>query len=247
MRFAGFRFQPTLMPSLVFLMLLPALLGLGVWQLQRAGEKETLLTDQAARAELPPLDLGSVSGVSVADRFRPAIVEGRFDPSQQWLLDNRVHHGRPGYHVFAAFDIDGSARRVLINRGWIGIGDDRQFLPDLPLPTGRLTLRGRLDTPASVGIVLGAPPVDSIAEKVVLPSLDIAALAEATGQPLLSLALVLDRDQPTALEYDWIQRNEITPEKHLGYAVQWFALAVALTVIYFGVNTQRDRGGRGDD
>jgi cytochrome oxidase assembly protein ShyY1 len=30
------------------------------------------------------------------------------------------------------------------------------------------------------------------------------------------------------------------PEKHLGYAVQWFGLAVALLIIYLGVNTRRD-------
>jgi cytochrome oxidase assembly protein ShyY1 len=50
---------------------------------------------------------------------------------------------------------------------------------------------------------------------------------------------VLSEGQPGSLAFDWMPVEEITPEKHVGYAVQWFGLATALLIIYLGVNTKR--------
>jgi cytochrome oxidase assembly protein ShyY1 len=69
--------------------------------------------------------------------------------------------------------------------------------------------------------------------------LDIAELGAALGQALYPYALVLDEGQPGLFQRDWQPGVTMTPEKHLGYAVQWFGLAVALLIIYVGVNTRR--------
>jgi cytochrome oxidase assembly protein ShyY1 len=131
----------------------------------------------------------------------------------------------------------------LVNRGWVAVGATREFLPALPLPEGPVTLSGRLDSPASVGIVIGEVPLESVEDKVVLQSLDIASLGAARDMDLLRYALVVDEGQPGGLQYDWSPIPAMGPEKHLGYAVQWFGLAVALLIIYIGVNTHRN----GDD
>lgn len=67
----------------------------------------------------------------------------------------------------------------------------------------------------------------------------MAALAQARQLQLAPLSLVLGAGQAGSLQYDWAPVETISPEKHLGYAVQWFALAVALVIIYLGVNTRR--------
>ena len=231
-------FAPTLWPSLVFVVLMALLLSLGNWQMNRAKEKQALIDDKLARQHAPALQLDSESVDGVLDRFRPAQVQGHYVPGQQWLLDNRLYRGQPGYHVYSLLQADGG-RQLLINRGWVSVGASREFLPQLPLPEGRVSLQGHLDSPESVGLVLGEPPFASIADKVLLQTLDIAALAEARGLQLAPLALVIDAGQAGALEYDWAPVETISPEKHLGYAVQWFALAVALLIIYLGVNTRR--------
>jgi cytochrome oxidase assembly protein ShyY1 len=41
----------------------------------------------------------------------------------------------------------------------------------------------------------------------------------------------IDSGQPGALEVDW-QVINVSPAKHHGYAVQWFAMALALAVIF---------------
>jgi surfeit locus 1 family protein len=232
-------FSPSLWPTLVFLALLPLLLSLGVWQASRAQEKQVLLDAKQERRQAAPMVLNQAQTLDpVLDRFRPAKALGHYVPGQQWLLDNRLYHGQAGYHVFSLFQMH-NGRQILINRGWVNIGASREFLPELPLPQGEVSLQGNLDAPASVGLVLGEPPVQSLADRVVLQNLNIQDLAQAKDLDLLPLSLVINEGQPGNLQYDWSAIETISPEKHLGYSVQWFALATALLIIYVGVNTQR--------
>ena len=155
------------------------------------------------------------------------MVRGHYVSDQRWLLDNRVYRGQPGYHVFTPFRPDGAdAPTVLVNRGWVAVGASRDFLPALPVADDHVTLTGRLDSP-SVGLVVGEVPLHSVADKGAGASLDVAELADAQGLDLLRYALVIDDGQVGGLRYDWSPIPQIGPEKHLGYAVQWFGLAVA--------------------
>ena len=49
----------------------------------------------------------------------------------------------------------------------------------------------------------------------------------------------LDPDQPQGFRRDWRPVTEMGPATHVGYAVQWFGLALALVVIYVVVNIRR--------
>lgn len=245
MRIADFDFRPSLLPSIVFVLVLALLIGLGVWQLRRAEEKRDLLTERELRVSESVLDLNRAMRVEGEDRFRRAVAKGHYSADRQWLLDNRVMNGRPGYHVFSLFELsDRDEPLLLVNRGWVSQGESRQFLPDLPLPDREVELAGRLDRPASVGIRMGEVDLNSLARLILVPYLDIDALEAALGRPVYRFALVLDERQPGALIRDWAKPEQmITPDKHLGYAVQWFALAVALSIIYVGVNSRRvDKG-----
>lgn len=243
LKLGKYRFAPGLWPSVAFFVLFPILLSLGFWQMERAGDKQALLERRATGEATVPLDLNRATQLHEQDRYRLARVRGRYDGEQQWLLDNRILHGQPGYHVFTPFRLEGQpAPTLLVNRGWVAVGASREYLPQLPVPTGPVTLAGRLDTPGSVGLVIGEVPLASVADRVLVQSLDIAALGQARGLDLLPFALVLDPDGPGALQYDWSPVPPMGPEKHLGYAVQWFGLAAALLIIFIGVNTGRDGG-----
>ena len=242
LRIGRYRFAPSFWPSLAFLLVFPLLLSLGFWQMQRATDKQALVERRAAGEVIAVLELRPQTRLGETDRYRTAQVRGHYLAEQQWLLDNRVYRGQAGYHVFTPFVIDGQSRpSLLINRGWVAVGETREYLPSLPVPSGTVELHGRLDTPASVGLIIGEVPLSSIADKVVVQALDIDALAKARSLPLAPFALVIDEGQPGGLQYDWSPIPPMGPEKHLGYAVQWFGLAVALLIIYVGVNTRRDR------
>jgi surfeit locus 1 family protein len=247
LRLGRYRFAPALWPSVAFMLLFPLLIGLGVWQAERAGAKQELVEQRAASEIVAPLALRRQMTLTNDDRYRPAEVRGHYLSEQQWLLDNRVYRGQPGYHVFTPFVIEGDERpALLVNRGWVAVGASRDFLPMLPVPEQVVSLSGRLDSPASVGLVVGQVPLHSIADKVVVQALDIAALANLRDMDLLRYALVIDDGQAGGLQHDWSPIPEMGPEKHLGYAVQWFGLAVALLIIYVGVNTRRN-GGDGEN
>jgi cytochrome oxidase assembly protein ShyY1 len=72
-----------------------------------------------------------------------------------------------------------------------------------------------------------------------MPYLDVQQLGNAIGRELLPMVLELDEGQPGALTPDPLTATQIGPEKHLGYAVQWFGLATALLMIYVGINARR--------
>lgn len=229
-------------------MVFPLLLGLGTWQIQRAEDKHQLMLDRESRKFSEAVDLNKVTEVTEADRHKPARVSGRYLNRPQWLLDNRLYNGRPGYHVFSVLEVDNPERsKLVVNRGWVSIGRDRTFLPDVPVPEQKVELTGRLDSPASVAIVLEKGPLNMLSPVSVVQNLDLGAVEMGLGEAVPTYALVLDEGQAGLLQRDWRPAKTITPEKHLGYAVQWYALAMALLFIYVGVNTRRLQKGKQDE
>lgn len=246
MRLRDYAFRPGWLPTLATLALLVLFISLGNWQLQRAAYKDAVASAMARGMADQPLDLGQAAlPPTPSERYRRATVSGRYLDRQHWLLDNRLFQGAPGYHVYSLFQPGTGAAPLLVNRGWVSAGPDRAFLPEVQVPPGELTLRGRLDLPASVGIELGDAGLDSPAAVVRTPYLRIEPLAVALGQRLQPFALVLDSGQPGAFQYDWIAPRPMSADKHRGYAVQWFAMAIALLIIYVGVNLRRARQHRG--
>lgn len=240
MKLARFWFRPSLYPTLSFLLLFPFLLSLGLWQLDRAEEKQILLEDRESRTGAESLDLNWLDEMSEDSRFVPARVKGRYQGRRQWLQDNQVFQGQAGYHVYSLVELDGRAGKLLlVNRGWVSVGADRAQLPNLPLPEGEVQLQGRLDNPASVGLKLGELRLNPYSELNVLPYMDLTVVANDIGMELFPFVLVLDEGQAGSLQRDWTPVEMMGPEKHLGYAVQWFALAFALLIIYLGVNMRR--------
>jgi surfeit locus 1 family protein len=230
--------RPTLIPLLAFLLIFPLLLSLGIWQLNRAAEKKQMILDREARVSLAALNLNRTDRLGESDRYRPARATGEFDTERQWLIDNRVLNGRPGYHVYSLVRLRDDGRWLLVNRGWVALGPDRAELPDLPLPGGEVVLTGRLDRTASVGWRMGEADL-TIGPLQTVQTFEIEELASALGRELLPLLLVLDEGQPGTLTRDWTPSEAISPQKHVGYAVQWFALALALVIIVLGILLRR--------
>ena len=83
------------------------------------------------------------------------------------------------------------------------------------------------------GISLAAAPEPGWPRRVSYPT--HAALEAALGQPLYPGVLLLDPVAADGFRRDW-QPAGMTPERHVGYAVQWFALSLTLLVLYVVVN-----------
>jgi surfeit locus 1 family protein len=224
--------------SLLTALLLPLLLSLGFWQLEREQEKRQLQQLYEARQQLQPVMLGTVD-TTEDQQYLQVEVQGSFDNTRMFLLDNRIYQGRAGYEVVVPLQSeDGTV--VFINRGWLPPGATRAQLPEVPAVEGTVTIRGAVYVPVGKAFVLGS---DLVAEgwPRVIQTLDPQALhAQAgysTNTPLFPYTLRVDEGAPGALVRYWPVITT-TPEKHRGYAVQWFAMATMLLGLYLWYSTR---------
>lgn len=232
----GRGFRPRLAQTLGFLALLPALMGLGVWQLQRADEKTALFAQLEQAREAAPVPIRDLAPSSLP---RHVQASGRF-AAEQILLDNRISNGHAGYEHLAPLLLNGG-RAVLVDLGWVPLGSDRRVLPKVRVPAGHRQLTGLALVPSRPLSTLSDRETFSDGWPLVTQTLEPARLAARLGYPLLPVVLYPDgsdaaRSQLAAL-------TAFPPARHDAYAVQWFAMALILTVLYLrhGLKRREDR------
>lgn len=200
--------------------------ALGCWQLGRAEESRLTAARMASASELPVV--GSVARSSLAElRYRKLEVRGRYVPERQFLLDNIVHNGVAGYYVLTPFEPDVGNRWLVVNRGWVPAGADRSVLPKVEIEPGKRQIAGTVNALPAPGLRLGRAPIDASEAAVrVLTYPTIAELESSLGRPLLDYQLLLDAGQPDGFERDFRASVPVLqPERHLGYAGQWWLFA----------------------
>lgn len=128
----------------------------------------------------------------------------------------------------------------MINRGWVPLGASRQTLPDIAVDDRSITLRGWLGQPANPGLRWGEATGAASSWPRVIPYVDYPRLAELLNYPLDAALILLEPGEAAGYWRDWQPRfGGIGPERHRGYAAQWFGLAVALVILYLAVNIRR--------
>lgn len=234
-----YRFRPHWMPTLVALLLLPAFIALGFWQLNRAEEKRSLQAEYDRRGQEPPVALDGHIRRGEDLRFYRVVAEGVYEPERQILLDNRVHAGNVGYYVVTPLRLRDSDTRVLVNRGWVPLGRDRSELPAVAPPADMQRVVGVATIPLerkfSLGIAAPGPGWETV-----WPYLDLARYRATVMQPLQPVVILLDPQSAGGYVRQWA-RLDAGIATHQGYAFQWFALALALVALYLFVNIRRER------
>lgn len=219
--------RPRLAPTLVLLVLLPLMITLGFWQLDRGAQKQQLLDTWAAHREAAPM-LGTDLSTLADPDFRRVTLRGTFDPDHTLLLDNRQRDGQVGIELLQPFHDQPSGLWVLINRGWLP-WPDRRTPPTYTTPSQPLTLQAWIYVAPGSAFQLGdAAPTGQWPRLVT--AVEPATLWTQLGRTGFVQELRLDPG-PAAYRLDWPVVN-MGPEKHLGYAVQWFAMSSALVVLY---------------
>ncbi len=242
LRFGAYRIHVTPLPAIVASTMLAVLLAAGFWQLDRAEEKRRLAVEQAYRGAKTSLVLESDAHAAAPLeqlRHRRASASGHYLSDKQYLLDNRTHQHVAGYHVLTAMRLQGGDVHVLVNRGWLPVGRDRGQLPDLAVSEQLLTEAGLIVAPPAWGLVLGSSGYDDDGWPRVVQHVDLARIEEQLGTDLLPFVLRLSPDSAHGYAREWQIRTGLSPERHVGYAVQWFALAVALVVLCMWASVQR--------
>ncbi len=216
--------------TLLSLFFLPILLSLGFWQLERAEQKRTLLKAYLQQQSQNPVSLNALSSKDLNDfsDYQRISAEGQFDNEHIWLIDNKTRQGKVGYELLQLFVVN-EQLSVLVNRGWLEAPRLRTDLPALPLIERPLTLFASTKRYSeNAMLVMDQPSSDwpRIALQV-----DPAHVELELGRTVSEQILYIDELSEGALVTEWKTIN-IQPEKHTGYAVQWFAMAFVLVIWY---------------
>ena len=174
--------------------------------------------------------------------WRRVNVRGSWDRRHHLLLDNQIVAGRAGYFVYTPLRIEGCHCAVLVNRGWIALGPDRQSLPDLDLAVeAPVAVSGIAAPPPPAGLGVRADLADFVAPGVLrVQRLDPASAAKWLGMPVLPLTVRLDPAAPDGYVRNWAPPPGRV-ERHMAYAAQWFLMALLVIILLAGLNLRRSR------
>ena len=205
-------------------------LGLGLWQWERAGEKRDYLAGLAAAPHLEAPHQRPPDGSHLT-------LSGEYLVEQTLFLDNRVLNGRHGVAPLTPLrTADG--RLWLVQRGFLASGAGRET-PEVETPQGPVTLEGRWQVAGE-----GAPLFGPNREGQRLQRIQL----DAWELPFAHDGWLHLEQGPGRLE-PWWTPSVMPPSRHLGYAVQWWGLALAALVVMVigGRRLGRDRRAVNDD
>jgi cytochrome oxidase assembly protein ShyY1 len=216
--------------------------SLGRWQLGRMHDKQARL-DAAAQAldHAHPQPLLLASDPTRTAAYDWAGGSGTILDATLWL-DNQMRAGKAGVRMYCVMLPDDGVQAVLLDAGWWAL-DGKRALPVFGCPAGRsVAVRGLLAPPPAGGLAHGDAMASPAPGRWLATRLELPAIAReldlSTGMAPRVLRLDPARTPGDAgvmlapgerdLE---ILPNTLTPQRHLGYAVQWFALAATVLVV----------------
>ncbi len=188
------------------------LVGLGVWQLQRLAWKEDVLAQIEARIVAEPVAVPQAPDPG-ADRFLPVTAEGMFEGTALRVLVS-VKGSGPGYRLISVLESDG--RRLLVDRGFLAEGVSEPAAPE-----GLVIVTGNLHWPDEVD---GFTPAPDIARNQWFAR-DVPAIATHLDTEPVYIVL-REMSVPDAPVTPLPVTTDGIPNNHLGYAIQWFGLAL---------------------
>ena len=211
---------------------LPLLLGalvigltfeLGQWQMRRAAEKGEIERAVMALENRPPVD---ASGVREPQEWLPVRAQGRWLAEATVLLDNRMHAGRPGLHVFSALQLSEGGQVVLVKRGWVAAAPDRSQVPEVHFPDGLVTVSGVVRKVDGDGFTLA----HEAGAGMVWQYMDLPLFRSRYGLEIEEWVLEQHDGVDDGLVREWT-RPDAGIDRHRGYAFQWYAMAFTALIL----------------
>lgn len=150
------------------------------------------------------------------------------------FLDNKTYQGRAGYHVITPFRIASSSLSVPVNRGWVEVGLDRSILPEIKTIDGEMTLTGTVISPEIRALTLS----DEFVNGQVWDKFDLQRYMVETELAMQPILVLQKNNTHDGLVRDW-DKPDSGASKNIGYAIQWFSLAIASLIVFIVLNVKR--------
>lgn len=221
--------EPRLFPTIVMLVGAFILLGLGTWQIQRTNEKNALLNGMTQAFESAPINL-TVAEPNDAEQWRqlhykPVVIKGTWmSPAHIIKLAPRVFEETVGYQLLMPLRL-ANQQVVMVNLGFMP-----EKMASLPPENAAAIIHGVAYMPEAT-----KPNYlpENVPSRGIWTWTDLAALGHEVG---------VDGIAPVIIYQDRVSDRDSYPiggqlplpshNRHWHYAVTWYALALALMVIW---------------
>jgi surfeit locus 1 family protein len=235
-------------PTLLTVVGIAILIGLGVWQLERKAWKENLIATVSSRMAQTPAPLPPRAGwdrlVPEASEFARVTFPAQFLPGEEALIYTsgspfRPDVKEPGYWVFAPAQLPGGSI-VVVNRGFVPMDRKDPGTRAEGNVSGTIDIAGSMRWPEKPGLFTpaGDPKTN------VWYARDIPAIA-AAKKWMTAAPFYIDEESPVPPGgLPLPARIEVhLPDNHLQYVITWFGLALALAGVYLAWLVGRLRRG----
>lgn len=221
-------FRPRPVPTIIAGIGVLLLLALGTWQLFRLAEKNAINAFRGERAAAAAVPLPARLDDVAAWEFRRVRVTGTFDHARELHLNARSQRGNTGYDIVTPLRrADGPP--VLVNRGWVPYARKDATARREGQVAGETTIEGILRTEPRKGWLMPA----NNADRNEWFWFDLAAMRQAAGVPDAAPFYIEAGSAPNPGNFPVGGQTIIALRNdHLQYALTWYALAIALGVIY---------------
>lgn len=230
----------SIIPPVAALLAVVLFARLGIWQLHRADEAKALQATFLTRGQAQPLlvDATLLAGDPTALHWRPVEARGVWE-KRHILLDNQVSRGVAGYLVYTPLRVPGCDCALLVNRGWIAAGPQRNFVPDVRFLPTKQWVRGLAAPAPASGFGVQANDGEPLGDDLLrVQKLDAARLSQWLGERVVPLTIQLSPDDPDGYRRDW-QPPVANADRHIAYAGQWFLFALIAAGLAIKLNSKR--------
>ena len=216
-----------ILPSILITATFAFLVSLGFWQLERADDKRSI------EVSIKQANTGSVELIKKEEglqskEYYEVRLQGKYLSDKQFIYDNQIVDQVSGYYVLTPYALEGQSKAILINRGFIPWNGRRDKLADIVI--GQETREIKVQISKPIKRMELKPSEVGIQFPVLIQSIDLQDMADRAKVNFSSVIGLLDASASNGFIRKW-EPYTGSIEKHIGYAVQWFLMALVLAII----------------
>ena len=216
-----------LVPSILILATMAFLASLGFWQLDRADQKRTIEAS-IQKANTGVVELIVNQNELLNKEYYEVRLQGSYISDKQFIYDNQIVDQASGYYVLTPFVLTGQSNAIMINRGFIPWNGRRDQLDDIAVDSAFREVKIQVSRPIK-RIELKTSDISN-QFPVLIQAIDFDVIEEISSTSFVDVIGLLDPSSDDGFVRKW-EPYTGSIEKHIGYAIQWFLMALVLGII----------------
>ena len=216
-----------LVPSILILATMAFLASLGFWQLDRADQKRTIEAS-IQKANTGVVELIVNQNELLNKEYYEVRLQGSYISDKQFIYDNQIVDQASGYYVLTPFVLTGQSNAIMINRGFIPWNGRRDQLADIAVDYAPREIKIQVSKPIK-RIELKTSDISN-QFPVLIQAIDFDVIEEISSTSFVRVIGLLDPSSADGFVRKW-EPYTGSIEKHIGYAIQWFLMALVLGII----------------